>query len=159
MRAQSRCESWREDFFFARECKEPSARSFKPVLVGASPTTGAISPQRSRSPTGRGTASRTPPVLVRIAAPAATQVALRVYWMVLPREAFSRDYPFEPEALRAKQPAFNRLRRVQFPTGSPTFPAARRGFLRNMQVRLQPPSPHGGDETHAGFLREPLFSI
>ena len=30
-------------FFSARECKEPSARSFKPVLVGASPTTGAIS--------------------------------------------------------------------------------------------------------------------
>ena len=43
MWAQSRCESWREEYFFARECKEPSVSSFKRVLAGASPATGAIS--------------------------------------------------------------------------------------------------------------------
>jgi len=58
MSARSPCESGREYVSSARECKEPSASSFKPyspahrpppflsatsVLAGASPVTGAIS--------------------------------------------------------------------------------------------------------------------
>jgi len=89
-----------------RQCKEPSARSFKPVLVGASPTTGAISPPRSRSPTGRGTASRAPRVLVQIAAPAAMQLALRVCRWALSRHAFSRDYHFGTRSFESEASAF-----------------------------------------------------
>jgi hypothetical protein len=80
----------------ARECKEPSARSFKPVLVGASPTTGAISHNG------------------RVAQPAE---ALRRERRQC-RCKSCRDYHLEPEALIAKPPPFKRLRWVQVPTGS-----------------------------------------
>ena len=93
-------------FINARECKEPSVSSFKRVLAGASPATGAISHN------GR---------VAQLAE--ARRRERRECWF-----KSCRDYHFEPEALIAKPPPFKRLRRVQVPTGS--FP-----FRRNRQTR------------------------
>ena len=83
----SRCEC------VARERPAANAERSPHSRRSGNPATGAISPQRSPSPIGRGTASRTPPVLVRraslaqgpelveglvrVEAPASMQSALR----------------------------------------------------------------------------------
>ena len=107
MRGQSRCESWREDFFNARECKEPSVSPFKRVLAGASPATGAIH------------------INGRVAQlEEARRRERRECWF-----KSSRDYHLEPEALIAKPPPFKRLRWVQVPTGSPHFRQRGMGYF------------------------------
>lgn len=106
------------------------ARKFRGSLqrCGRSPcaslATGAISHQRSRSLIGRGTALRTPPVRVRICDSCRYAECVRILEVGARAPRVLRDYHFEPEALIAKPPPIERLRRVQVPAASSIRPTA-----------------------------------